>query len=102
MIKNSALLDIQSLTEAAECLRLLAHPHRLQIIQLLLFKGDFSVNELAADCNLSQPTTSEHLNLMQRCGFLKKTAEEEGRTVKYSVAEPHLKDLMGCIQRRFS
>jgi DNA-binding transcriptional ArsR family regulator len=42
---------------------------------------------------------SEHLRLMQRCGFL--TSVKEGRKVFYRVAEPHLKDILGCVEARF-
>ena len=96
--RNQAL-DLEALTEAAECLKTLAHPHRLQIVQMLLSRKRYSVNEIAAECNLAQPTTSDHLRLMQRCGFL--TSVKEGRTVYYSISEPHLEDIMGCIQSRF-
>lgn len=92
-------LDIDSLTEAAECLKAIAHPHRLQIIQLLLSGKQLSVGEVAEHCQLQQPATSEHLRFMQRCGFLE--SKREGRVVFYSVSEPHLKELMGCIQKRF-
>ena len=97
--RNPKLLDIESLTAAAECLRALAHPHRLQIVQLLLSGKQYSVNEIAEHCDLNQPTTSDHLRLMQRCGFLEN--QKDGRTVYYSVSEPHLKDIMACIQSRF-
>ncbi len=93
------LLDLNALTLAAECLKTLAHPSRLQIVQLLLAGNRYSVNDLAAECELSQPATSEHLRLMQRCGFLR--SERVGRIVYYSVAESHLSDLMNCIRRRF-
>lgn len=43
--------------------------------------------------------TSDHLRLMQRCGFLK--SEKEGRTVFYSVAEPLLANIIECIESRF-
>jgi DNA-binding transcriptional ArsR family regulator len=92
-------LDIDALTLAAECLKTLAHPHRLQIVQLLLSGENLSVNEIAEHCDLNQPTTSDHLRLMQRCGFLQ--SERSGRTVFYSVSEPHLADIMSCIQTRF-
>ncbi|HMO13129.1 MAG TPA: metalloregulator ArsR/SmtB family transcription factor [Pirellulaceae bacterium] len=99
MIKKNSEMTIESLAMAAECLKTLAHPHRLQIVQLLLGGRKYSVNELAEACSLSQPATSEHLRLMQRCGFLK--SERAGRTVNYMIAEPHLSELMSCIQRRF-
>ena len=96
---KTKLLDIEALTAAAECLKTLAHPHRLQIVQLLLSGQQFSVNEIAEHCELNQPTTSDHLRLMHRCGFLK--SQKDGRTVYYSVAEPHLADILSCIQKRF-
>lgn len=99
MKKTSKQLDFESLTEAAECLKILAHPSRLQIVQLLLTGKRLSVNEIAKACDLAQPTTSDHLKLMQRCGFL--VNEREGRTIYYTIAEPHLKDIMNCMQRRF-
>ena len=92
------LTELESLGEAAECLRTLAHPHRLRIVQMLL-QGDFSVGELAEACGLPSAMASEHLRLMQRCGFL--TSEKDGRQVFYRVAEPHLKQIMCCIEQRF-
>ena len=99
MIKKSSSLSLDALTEAAECLRILAHPNRLQIVQMLLAGKKYSVNEIAEACELAQPTTSDHLRLMQRCGFL--TSVRDGRAVFYSIAELHLKDIMSCIQKRF-
>ncbi len=84
--------------QAAECLRTLAHPVRLRIVQLLLH-GRYTVGELATDCGVPDNVASEHLRLMQRCGFF--TSEREGRKVFYQVAEPHLENLMHCIESRF-
>ena len=97
--RKSKPLDIEALTAAAECLKTLAHPHRLQILQLLLTGKELSVNEIAEECGLNQPTASDHLRLMQRCSFLRN--QKSGRTVYYSVAEPHLQDIMDCLQNRF-
>ncbi|GAA5505070.1 metalloregulator ArsR/SmtB family transcription factor [Novipirellula caenicola] len=84
--------------EAAECLKTIAHPVRLRMIQLLL-EGRYTVGELATDCEIPDNVASEHLRLMQRCGFF--TSQREGRRVYYQVAEPHLKQLMACIESRF-
>lgn len=92
------LTDLDALGQAAECLRTLAHPHRLRMVQMLL-QGDYTVGELAEACELPSAMASEHLRLMQRCGFL--TSEKEGRKVFYRVAEPHLKGILKCIESRF-
>ena len=97
--KTNKQLDFEALSQAAECLRILAHPHRLQIVQLLQSGDKISVNELADHCGLAQPAMSDHLRLMQRCGFL--SSERDGRTVYYQIAESHLHEIMKCIQGRF-
>lgn len=97
--KRSKQLDFEALAAAAECLKTLAHPNRLQLVQILMSGKRISVNDLADACGLSQPTTSEHLRLMQRCGFL--SSQREGRTVYYEISESHLHEIMACIQKRF-
>ncbi len=92
------LTDLEALGQAAECLRILAHPHRLRMIQMLL-QNDFTVGELAEACELPSAMASEHLRLMQRCGFL--CSRKEGRKVYYQVAEPHLQSILRCIEDRF-
>jgi DNA-binding transcriptional ArsR family regulator len=92
------LTSLEALGQAAECLRVLAHPHRLRMIQMLL-SGEYTVGELADACELPTAMASEHLRLMQRCGFL--TSEKDGRKVFYRVAEPHLKNILRCIEDRF-
>lgn len=92
------LIDLDALAEAAECLRTLAHPHRLRMIQMLLL-GRYSVGELAEACEIPSHMASEHLRLMQRSGFL--AAEKDGRFVYYTVAEPHLANIMQCVEARF-
>ena len=92
------LTDLEALTEAAECLRTLAHPHRLRMIQML-DQGRFTVGELAEACDIPSHMASEHLRLMQRSGLL--SAEKEGRFVYYSIAESHLANILSCVEARF-
>ena len=92
------LISLEALGHAAECLRTLAHPHRLRIVQMLL-GGRYTVGELAEACGITSHMASEHLRLMQRCGFL--TAAKEGRCTYYTIAEPHLANIMACIEARF-
>lgn len=92
------LTSLEKLEQAAECLRTLAHPHRLRIVQMLL-QQDFSVGELAAACQIPSHMASEHLRLMQRCGLL--SSEKEGRRRFYRIAEEHLANIMACVEARF-
>ncbi len=89
---------MQALGEAAECLRALAHPVRLRMVQRLL-AGKYTVGELAEDCRIPENVASENLRFLQRCGFL--ASQRDGRRVYYRVAEPHLKNIMACVEARF-
>lgn len=93
-----SLLSLDDLDTAAECLKTIAHPHRLRMIQMMLH-GRYTVGELAEACEIPSHMASEHLRLMQRCGML--ANEREGRRAYYRVSEPHLQDVMRCVEGRF-
>jgi ArsR family transcriptional regulator, zinc-responsive transcriptional repressor len=92
------LTDLSHLQEAAECLRSLAHPVRLRMVQMML-QGEFTVGELAEACEVPSHMASEHLRLMQHCGFLAR--RQDGRRIYYQVSEPAVKRIMNCIESRF-
>jgi predicted transcriptional regulator len=94
----SELTPLDLLEKAAECLRTLAHPHRLRMVQMLL-RDRYTVGQLAEACGIPSHMASEHLRLMQRCGFL--TNEKNGRKAYYRVAESHLANLLACVEARF-
>lgn len=97
-VKAPDLTSLDALAEAAECLRTLAHPHRLRMVQMLL-RGRYTVGELAEACGIPSHMASEHLRLMQRCGLL--TSEKDGRKAYYRSAEPHLANILACVEARF-
>jgi DNA-binding transcriptional ArsR family regulator len=92
------LIPLDALEQAAECLKTLAHPHRLRIVQMLL-RGRYTVGELAEACGIVSHMASEHLRLMQRSGLL--SSEKDGRKAYYQIAEPHLANIMACVEARF-
>jgi ArsR family transcriptional regulator, zinc-responsive transcriptional repressor len=84
------------LNRAAEALRVLAHPHRLRICELLLH-GQVSVNDLAADLRIPANAVSQHLGIMKAHGLLGST--RDGKTVYYAVVDPRPAWILGCIRR---
>ena len=90
--------DLNNLREAAECLRTLAHPVRLRMVQLML-REELTVGELAEACGIPSHVASEHLRMMQHCGLLAR--RPDGRRIYYQVAEPTVERLMECIESRF-
>jgi ArsR family transcriptional regulator, zinc-responsive transcriptional repressor len=97
-INSTKLLDVGRLQEAAECLRTLAHPVRLRMVQLML-QGKLTVGEIAQACEIPSHMASEHLRMMQHCGLLAR--RQDGRRIYYQVSEPTVERLMECIERRF-
>ena len=92
------LTSLDALGQAAECLKTLAHPHRLRMVQMLL-RGRYTVGELAEACGIPSHMASEHLRLMQRCGLL--TNKKDGRKAYYQIVETHLAKIMSCVEARF-
>jgi DNA-binding transcriptional ArsR family regulator len=92
------LVALDTLGKAAECLRTLAHPHRLRIVEMLL-ADRYTVGELAEACGIASHVASGHLRLMQHCGLL--AQEREGRKIYYRVCEPCVNDFLACIRKRF-
>lgn len=92
------LTPLEALGHAAECLKTLAHPHRLRMVQMLL-RGEYTVGELAEACGIPSHMASEHLGLMRDRGLL--TSERRGRSMYYAVAEEGLAGIMACVEKRF-
>jgi DNA-binding transcriptional ArsR family regulator len=96
--KLPKLTPLEALEQAAECLKTLAHPHRLRMVQMLL-RGRYTVGELAEACGIPSHMASEHLRLMQHCGLLK--SQKDGRKAYYGITEQHLANIMACVEARF-
>ncbi|HPC96893.1 MAG TPA: metalloregulator ArsR/SmtB family transcription factor [Sedimentisphaerales bacterium] len=82
------------LAEAAECLKVMAHPVRLKMVKILM-QGEFAVHEIAELCHVSANQTCEHLRLLKGHGLL--SSERRGRTVYYRIVSPRLPRLVECI-----
>jgi len=90
------MLDTQALESAAACLKVMAHPVRLRMVEILM-QGDFPVHAIAEMCGVRQHQACEHLRLMQSCGLLR--SERQGQSVYYKIASPQLPSLLNCIRQ---
>ena len=89
------LLPLDTLADMAACLKVMAHPVRLRIVDILL-QGNFTVGEIAELCAIKQHQACEHLRHMQTCGLL--TSERQGQRVYYKIASPNLPTLINCVR----
>lgn len=69
---------------AAEKLKSLAHPKRLEILAYLVCTQECNVTALQSITKLPQPTLSQHLARMQRSGVL--VRKKRGTEVYYNIA----------------
>jgi DNA-binding transcriptional ArsR family regulator len=96
--RTKKLTSLDAMGKASECLRTLAHPHRLRMVQMLL-RGEYAVGELAEACGIASHIASGHLGRMKDRGLL--TAERRGRNMYYRIAEKGLSGIMDCVESRF-
>ena len=73
--------------DLAELLGVLAHPHRLRIIQEI-HSGEKDVNSLEASLGISHSRVSQHLSLLRSHRLV--AERREGRHVHYRLVEPKL------------
>lgn len=90
------LLPSDALEAAAECLKVMAHPVRLKIVDILL-QGEFCVNDIARLCEIPPHQACGHLRLLQGHGLL--DSHRESRTVLYRVISPNLPGLIRCLRQ---
>jgi DNA-binding transcriptional ArsR family regulator len=93
---DSNALPIDLLERSAAVLRVLAHPQRLRIVELLS-GGPMTVSDLVRRLKLPQNAVSQHLNVMKAHGLL--ASQREGRNVWYEIAHPQAMTVLGCIRR---
>src|ERR1700674_1218745 len=106
MFKGS--MASEDLGEVVRALKSAAEPTRLRLL-FLLSQAEYTVGELAAVLNQSQPRISRHLRLLTEAGFLDRFREQQcvyyrapvsGRYLEWSrqllsMLEPH-----GAVWRR--
>ena len=78
-------------TEMADMFRLLGEPNRLRLV-LACMVGARGVGELSDELALPQTLASHHLRLLRTARILK--AEREGRHVRYSLDDAHVRDVV--------
>ncbi len=65
----------------------LADPNRILILYALA-DTPHTVNEIAVEAGLSQPTTSRHLKVLRERGLVRAT--RQGMSVEYSLNDPRI------------
>ena len=91
-------LSIEDLARMAKVLKLLAHPYRLKIVDILESEDAVPVHGLVERLGLPQAGVSGHLKKMLRAGLV--AAERRGKEVWYSVADRRSLSILDCMRTK--
>lgn len=94
----SKSIPAKVLEHCAASLKVLAHPTRLRIVELVAARR-LTVGELAEELGEPQAVVSQHLIRMRGVALL--TVEREGRLAYYRVSNPACPAVLDCIRAHF-
>ena len=89
-------IEADKLLSAINMLKVIAHPVRLAIVDLLSEKEKMSVTEVQAALGIEQAIASQHLTLMEDKGVI--VGEKVGRNKFVTLRFPHLKHIVECLE----
>lgn len=89
-------LNSEELQTAASKLKVLGHPIRISIIQLLAKTPKLCVTQIFTALNIEQAIASHHLNTLKNKSIL--NSERVGKNSFYSVTNKSLIDVVNNIQ----
>jgi DNA-binding transcriptional ArsR family regulator len=83
------------LRRAADIIRMLGHPERLKIVEVLE-GGEATVSEIQERVELPQAIVSQHLAKMRGAAIV--AARRDGVYVYYRLTEPKVHHILHCIR----
>lgn len=87
-------MDKELANHAADVLRAVAHPLRLQVVELL-GAGEMCVGQISESLDEKQAITSQQLNIMKDKGIL--TSRREGTKVFYRLENKNITQVLNCV-----
>ena len=88
-------INPDTLSRAAEIIKMLGHPERLKIVEVLE-RHEATVTEIQDTLDLPQATVSQHLAKMRGCNIV--SARRDGVHVFYRIVEPKVHHILRCIR----
>lgn len=87
--------DYSIYNEAAQILRVLAHPVRLCIVKGLLDKGECNVSYMQSCLSEPQSTISQHLQKLKMAGIIE--SRRSGLEIYYKVSNDRVRELIKTL-----
>ncbi|HDR4902776.1 TPA: winged helix-turn-helix transcriptional regulator [Bacillus cereus] len=85
-------VKIEKYEEIAEALKVLAHPVRLTLVELMLTKGPTNVTTMYGKLQMPQSTISQHLAKLKAAKII--TGTRKGLEIYYEVADNRTKEIL--------
>jgi DNA-binding transcriptional ArsR family regulator len=92
---QQAPLDPRVLAEAADMVRVLGHPVRLRIVELLE-GGEQTVKEIQAALDAPQAQVSQQLARMRAAGIV--AGRRNGANVRYRIVDSRVVRMLDCLR----
>lgn len=89
--------EFKELERVAYILKAVAHPIRLQIVDILSQGEKLSVTEIYESLETEQSLTSHHLTKMKDRGILGQM--KEGKHVYYFLTDKNITGIIDCIEK---
>lgn len=86
----------EKIETATGMFKLLGHPLRLRIVEILDIHDEKTVNEISELTDQAQSTVSLYLNKLKNNGLLR--SRRDGNQTYYSINEPKLRVLLECLR----
>ena len=87
--------NVEKFSEAAELLKVLAHPVRLCIVSGLLESGECNVSCMQSCLNAPQSTISQHLQKLRAAGIIE--GRRSGLEIFYRVSNEKVAELIKVL-----
>ena len=91
-------LTSEDLARMAKVLKLLAHPYRLKIVDILETEEAVPVHALVERLDLPQALVSGHLRKMLRAGLVAR--QRRGKECWYSVGDRRSLTILNCMRAK--
>ncbi|MHB8398896.1 MAG: ArsR/SmtB family transcription factor [Candidatus Limnocylindrales bacterium] len=88
-------IDVRVLERAARVIRVLGHPLRLRLLELLE-EGERNVTELVLAAGVGQAAVSQQLRILRSEGVV--GDRRDGPRVFYRITEPKVSKILACIR----
>ena len=95
------MLHIKKIEDGIDLFKALGSDLRIQIIKLLLEKGEMNMNEIAGSLGITNGALTSHIKKLEECGLVSVLSEHEGHEIRNSAGfTPTGSSLTSCPRSR--